>query len=379
MILSRTFALLLCAAVLTACSTTESDKVSEKPASLTNYTPTAKIDTRWHFRVGDNVNNQLTPAVTRDGVFAANGDGKIFKLDPVTGKLQWKMDSGFTISAGVGVGADMVFVGGLKGQLAAYQADDGKLLWNVRVSSEVTGAPRIANGIVAVRTGDGRITGLNANDGSRRWLYERATPTLIARNTSGLVIRNGVIYAGFPAGKLAAINLDNGIIIWESSVSTPRGTTELERISDITSLPVVDDKQVCAVAFQGRLACFEDERGGTLWTRDFSSDKGMTLSRRYLYLTDSNGVVMALDKLSGNTLWKSEALRLRGVSAPFASDTHIVAADDDGYLHVFGKEDGQLMARLRTDGSEIISTPIPLEDGLLVQTAKGELYSLVIH
>lgn len=379
MIFQRTSALLLCVTVLTACSTTDSEKISEKPASLTNYTPTAKIDTRWRFRVGDNINNQLMPTVTRDGVYAANSQGKIFKLDPVTGKLLWKIDSGFTISGGVGAGAGMVLVGGLKGQLAAYQAEDGKLLWSVRVSSEVTGSPRVANGIVAVRTGDGRITGLNANDGTRRWLYERATPALVARNVSGLVIRNGVIFAGFPAGKLAAINLDNGIIVWESSVSTPRGTTELERISDITSLPVVDDKQVCAVAFQGRLACFEDERGGTLWTRDFSSDKGMTLSRRYLYLTDSNGVVMALDKLSGSTLWKSEALRLRGVTAPFASDTHVVAADEDGYLHVFGKEDGQLMARLQTDGSEIISTPIALEDGLLVQTSKGELYSLVIH
>jgi outer membrane protein assembly factor BamB len=367
MILLRTFALLLSAAVLTACSTTDTEKVSEKPANLTNYTPTAKIDTRWHFRVGDNINNQLTPAVTRDAVYAANGDGKVYKLDPVTGKLLWKVDSGFTISGGVGAGADLVLVGGLKGQVVAYQATDGKLLWNVRVSSEVAGAPRVANGIVVVRTGDGRIAGLNANDGSRRWLYERATPGLVARN------------AGFPAGKLAAINLENGIIVWESSVSTPRGTTELERISDITSLPVVDDKQVCAVAFQGRLACFEDERGGTLWTRDFSSDKGLTLSRRYLYLTDSNGVVMALDKLSGSTLWKSEALRLRGVSAPFASETHIVVGDEDGYLHIFGKEDGQLMARLRTDSSEIISTPIALEDGLLVQTAKGELYSLVIH
>ena len=379
MIFKRTLALLLCAAAVSACSSTDPEKVSEKPASLTNFKPTAQIETRWHVRIGENINNQLTPAVTRDGIFAANGKGELFKLNPNTGKIIWQVNSGFTISGGVGVGSNSVLIGGLKGQLAAYQQDNGKLLWQAQVSSEVSGAPRIANGIVAVRTGDGRITGLNAADGSRRWVYERATPGLVARNTSGLIIRDGVIFAGFPAGKLAAINLDNGIIVWESAVSQPRGTTELERISDITSLPVVDDKEVCAVAFQGRLACFDDERGGTLWTREFASDKGLTLSRRYLYLTDSNGVLLALDKLSGGTLWKSEALRLRGVTAPFANETHVVAGDADGYLHVFGREDGQLMARLQTDGSDIVTTPIALEDGLLVQTAKGELYSLVIH
>jgi len=131
----------------------------------------------------------------------------------------------------------------------------------VKVSSEVLSAPKVSDGIVVVRTGNGRIAGLNVQDGKRLWLYERSTPTLIVRNSAGVAIRNGMVYAGFAAGKLAAIGLTKGVVIWESAVSQPRGNTELERISDITSLPAVDDTQVCAVAFQGRVACFDAVQG----------------------------------------------------------------------------------------------------------------------
>ena len=79
-----------------------------------------------------------------------------------------------------------------------------------------------------------------------------------------------MVFAGFPGGKLVAINLSNGSVGWEAVVSRPRGATELERITDITSLPVADEYQICAVAFQGRVACFEIA-SGNLWARDASA------------------------------------------------------------------------------------------------------------
>jgi outer membrane protein assembly factor BamB len=230
-----------------------------------------------------------------------------------------------------------------------------------------------------VRTGNQRITGLSAKDGGRLWLYERATPTLIVRSHAGVVIRNGLVYVGFAAGKLAAINLKSGIVVWESSVSQPRGNTELERISDITSLPVVDEAQVCAVAFQGRLACFDAVQGGALWTRDVASDKGLALSGKALYVTDSDSNLVALDKNSGTTLWKNNQLLLRKVSVAYPLDDYLLLGDFEGYLHVLKSDDGSFVARNSTDGSAILVTPVTLGNGALIQTSDGELYSVAIH
>jgi outer membrane protein assembly factor BamB len=370
------FIVALLPALLVACS---SDKPKVEPAKLVDFKPAARIEVRWNVDVGSSGLSVLSPAVTREAVFAANAKGMLFRLNRNTGKQVWNVESGFPVTGGVGAGEGMVFVGGEKGELAAFDEDSGKLKWQTKVSSDVLSAPRVADGVVVVRTGNQRITGLSAKDGSRLWLYERATPTLIVRSNASAVIRNGLVYAGFAAGKLAAINLKNGIVVWESSVSQPRGNTELERISDITSLPVVDDAQVCAVAFQGRLACFDAVQGGALWTRDIASDKGLTMSGRSLYVTDSDSNLIALEKSSGTTLWKNNQLLLRDATAVYPLGDYLLLGDFEGYLHALKGDDGSFAARSRTDGSPIRISPVTLGDGALVLTADGELYSIAIH
>ena len=376
MIFGRALALLL--VLLAGCSLFGSSKTGKEPANLVEFKERAKLELRWRHDVGGGGGNALQPAVMHDAVYAANARGEVFRLERATGKEVWRADSGFAVSGGVGAGGGLVLVGGIKGDLAAF-GEDGKLRWKTRMSSEVLSAPQVADGIVVVRTGDGRIAGLNAADGKRQWLYERVTPALIVRSHSGVTIGRGVVYAGFAGGKMAKIGLTNGIVVWESAVSQPRGNTELERISDITSLPVTDGDQVCAVAFQGRVACFDIAQGNLLWSRDLSSDKGMSMLDKYLYVTDASGVVSALDKSSGSSLWKNDQLTMRHVSKPYVFGNYVVVGDYQGYLHVLGREDGGMAARFKTDGGGILAAPAELDDGLLVQTLNGGLYSIVIH
>lgn len=375
-------AALLIIVMLAGCSTVSGwfakDKTGNEPAELVKFKQTAALNVRWHHNIGAGGNYVLQPAVTSDAVYAANTKGELFRLDPATGKQVWRVKSGFTISAGVGVGEGLVVVGGWKGQLAAF-ATDGKLLWNTKVSSEVLNVAKITDGIVVVRTADGRLSGVDVTDGKRLWLYEHTTPPLIVRSHAGVAIERGTVFVGLAAGKLAAISLGSGIVIWETVVSQPRGNTELERISDITSSPVLDDDQVCAVAFQGRVACYSLAQGNLLWSRDLSSDKGMNLFHNFLYITNTSGAVLAADKKSGSSIWKNDQLFMRQTSSPYAFGDHLIVGDYEGYLHALSREDGSLSARLKTDGSNILAPPAELDGGLLVQTRKGGLYSVTLH
>lgn len=383
MIIRITAALLLLL-MLAGCSTVSGwfgsgkDKTGKEPAKLVEFKPAATFQVRWHHKIGGSGNSILQPAVTSDAVYATNAKGELFRLDPATGKQVWRVDSGFTISAGVGAGDGLVLVGGVKGQLAAFSVD-GKLLWKTKVSSEVLNVAKIVDGIAVVRTTDGRLSGIDVTDGKRLWSYEHAIPPLVVRSHAGVAIERGTVFAGFPAGKLAAISLGSGIVIWETVVSQPHGNTELERISDITSLPVLDDEQVCAVAFQGRVACYGLAQGSLLWSRDLSSDKGMTLFHNYLYITNTSGTVLAMDKTSGSSVWKNDQLSMRQTSAPYAFGDYLVVGDFEGYLHALSREDGRMLARLKTDFSPILNAPVELDGGVLVQTREGNLYSVVLH
>jgi outer membrane protein assembly factor BamB len=375
---------LLLVFVLGGCASTDESipdwagvKGDAEPAKLVEFRETAKFEVRWHSNVGNQGTDMLRMALTKDAVYSAAGDGSLTRLDRTTGKQVWRIKTGITVSGGVSSGDGLVLVGGDKGDVLAY-GEDGKPRWKSLVSSEVLSVSQVADGIVMVRSGDGRIAGLNAADGKRVWMYERSTPALVVRNHAGVAIQRGVAYAGFAGGKLTAIKIKDGEVLWEVQVSQPQGNTELERISDITSDPVVDDEEVCAIAFQGRIACFDPAQGSPLWNRDISSDKGMMLLRKYLYVTDTSGSVFALDKTTGSTTWKNGQMLLRGITAPYAIGDFVVVGDFEGYLHGLKREDGNFAARIDLDGGVIATAPIELDGGLLVHTRGGDIYSLSI-
>jgi outer membrane protein assembly factor BamB len=377
-------AFLLAALVLGGCASTDESipdwagvKGDVEPAKLVAFPETARFDVRWHNNIADLGAELLQPALTRDAIYSASARGNLTRLDRAIGKQVWRIQTGIIISGGVASGDGLVLIGGDKGEVLAY-GEDGKLKWKSVVSSEVLSISQVSDGMIMVRSGDGRIAGLNAADGKRVWIYERSTPALVVRSHAGVTIQRGVAYAGFAGGKLAALSIKDGEVLWEAQVSQPRGNTELERISDITSDPVVDDEQVCAIAFQGRIACFDTAQGSLIWNRDISSDKGIMILRKYLYLTEPGGAVIALDKTTGSTTWKNGQLLSRGITAPYALENFVVVGDFEGYLHGLNSNDGNFVARTKLEGGAIVAPPREMDDGLLVQTRSGELYSLSI-
>lgn len=320
--------------------------------------------------------NILVPVVAENGVYAAAQDGNLVRYDVKSGAQVWRIKTAQPLSAGVGSNGSLVVVGTAKGTVLAYDAADGKPLWTADVSSEVLGPPAVSKDLVVVRTADNRSYGLDAANGKRRWALQRTSPALVARSAGGAVFAGPTVFAGFPGGKLIAINAGTGSPSWEATVSTPRGTTELERISDVTSPPVVMDGVVCAVAFQGRLSCFDAANGNPLWSRDVSSAEGLAIDERFVFVTDDKGSVYAFDRGTGNNAWKSDKLSLRHLTAPVSQGRFVVVADIEGYLHFLDREDGALIGRIATDKSPIISRMTAADRVLIVQTSKGNLFAV---
>jgi outer membrane protein assembly factor BamB len=344
-------------------------------APLPALAQSIKVNTLWQANIGNSQQSIFGPAVAGDSVYAAASDGAITRLDAASGKQSWRISAGERLTGGVGAGDGLVAVGSSRGEVLAFDSS-GTALWKARVSSEVLAAPQVAQGVVVVRSADGRIFGLDAKDGKRKWYYQRSTPALTVRSPVGISISEGVVYAGFAGGKLVAINLSNGAVRWEATVALPRGTTELERVTDVIGLPAVEGREVCAVAYQGRIGCFDLANGQALWGREMSSTSGLTLDARYAFVSDDKGAVHALDRSSGSSLWRQDKLRLRNLSAPLALGREIVVADIQGQVHFLARESGEFVGRVATDGSPVSTNPVRLpKGGFLIQTRNGGLYA----
>lgn len=376
--MKKCLVLALVALTVTGCSTLEDlnpfASSGPKMAELQPINATAETRVVWRESVGKSDVYAFVPAVVGTTVYAASKDGTLIRIDD--GKQAWKINVGQQLSGGVGADARLVVVGSPKGEILAFSSTDGSPLWKAKASSEILSPPAVAQGIVVVRSGDNRLAAYDALDGKRKWIYQRPTPALAVRVTSPAVIDGKFVFAGFPGGKLIAVSVANGADMWEGTVALPKGATELDRVADITSVPVISGKRICAVAFQGRVACFDLGNGNLVWARDMSSAVGLTIDSRYLYVTDDKGAVHALDMASGASLWKQDKLFMRRVTSPVPRRGLIAVADVQGVVHFLNRDDGSFVSRLATDGSPVVAPMQVLGSSLLVQTSNGGVFAI---
>jgi outer membrane protein assembly factor BamB len=357
---------------LTACSTVSN---APEPSPLPAISQSLPVSNQWRASVGDKTLFRFVPAVDGDLIVVAGSPDKLQALDASNGRNRWQIKTEQAIAGGVGLGEDVIAVGSVKGVVLAYDRA-GKFLWRAQASSEVMAPPAVAKGVVVVKTGDGRVSAYAAADGKQLWQYQKQLPALILRNYAAVTISGNVVYAGMSGGRLVALSLQDGRVLWDSPVAIPRGATELERVTDVVAPPVVDGRLVCAVAYQGRVACFDAASGSAAWTRELSSWSGLAMDYRYVYAVDAAGNVNAFERESGRSVWRQDKLAARSVTAPAVLGKYLVVADFAGYTHFLNTEDGSFVAQLATDGARIAVSPLVVGEHLLVQTLSGNVFSI---
>ncbi|MEP7156647.1 MAG: outer membrane protein assembly factor BamB [Betaproteobacteria bacterium] len=348
----------------------------KKPQPLPVISGVNAASVTWSANVGKSGGYLFTPGFSDRVIYATARDGSIYALAQDGGRVVTRLEAKAKVSGGVGVSEDIVVVASGKGDIIALDAA-GRSLWKSSVSGEVLAPPTVATGNVIVRTSDGRIIDLNRIDGKRKWVFQRAAPALTLRTNAAVLVNRGVIYAGYPGGKVIAIELESGKPIWEATISLARGATELERIADVAGLPVLDDTRICAAVYQGRTGCVETLNGNVLWSREISSADGVAIDAKYLYVADVAGNVFALDKSNGATVWKLEKLQLRDPGTPIVINGKILVGDKDGLIHVLSTENGDMIGRVTTDGSRIV-TLWPNGDVAIAQTDKGGVFAIAV-
>jgi outer membrane protein assembly factor BamB len=346
------------------------------PVELEDIKSSYETRVLWSADVGDAGRFTYTPVLADNLIYAVNVEGSVMQLSAETGKKVWETQLGEPISGGVGLGGGLVLAGTSKGHLYALNLN-GKKLWSAILSSEIQGQPRYFDGTVIVRTSDHHIYGIDAADGRRKWSYERATPSLSLKTQAGIVVDGGAVYAGFPGGKLIAIRADNGKLIWEATVAQPKGVTEIERIADITSLPFVDGPLVYVVAYQGKVAAVDRQRGQIVWNRDISSYVGLTADNNKVYLSHTIGSVYSLDASNGKTFWRQGNLGYRNLTVPLPLSNIVAVGDLEGYIHLLSQDDGSFVGRLQLGSKPIMSLIAGSNANLFfAQSRDGHLYAV---
>lgn len=364
--------------LMAACSTPDN---SEPPAELTEIDNAERVYQLWSVDTGQGATKNffdMQPLVLGNKVFTIDTRGVIHQIDATKGKSEWQYETGLSAISGLSGNENYLLASSSEGQVALLkrEADGLTRVWQKTLNSEIRSRPVLAGNQIFVRTVDGRLTALNVGSGNTQWSVSRRVPALSLTGNSYPIVTEELVIAGFDNGKLLALERADGSVAWEVSVGIPSGRTEIERLVDLDGQFVLRDGVIYVSSFQGKLAAVTLNGGQVLWTRNFSSFQAIEVDEEALYLTDDRSHVWSIDRRSGSAFWKQDVLNARKITAPRLVGNKLVVADLEGYVHWLNKLDGKLVSRMATRDVRYISQPVALGNKAIVLDASGQLSAL---
>ncbi len=377
----RLVAAMMVAGMLSGCSLWErvtglfgSESNVNPPSELPEISETLRLRVLWRQTVGKGVDGdytKLSPFVLGKTVYAAGAKGKVAALDAGSGARRWEVDLKVLVNAGVNGGEDVVAVGTSEGEVIALDPETGRERWRRTLTSEVMAlSPEVAETLVA-RTNDGWVWAMDAVSGEARWSTRRAPPALSLRGQSRPEIAADRVVVGFDDGKLAAFSLVEGVKLWQATVAIPEGRSEVERLVDVDGQIRVRDGVVYAAAYHGRVVALNLVDGRPFWAREIGSHNGLDVDGSWVYVADDQDRIWGLDRDTGASLWRQDALKYRRLTAPAVLGEYVVVGDFEGWLHWMDVTDGHFVARVQIDDEGLLSPPRVVDNRIYVQGKGG--------
>lgn len=381
---------LISVTLLSGCSLFSGEEDAVKMAPLPKVENQFTPQEVWSTSVGDGVGDfysNLHPAWQEGTVYAADRFGIIKALDAANGKEKWKVDlsekTGFfsknrsaLLSGGLTVNGDRLYAGSERGQVYALNSSDGKIDWQTKVAGEALSRPVVSDGLVLIHTSNGMLQGLDQNSGAIKWSVNLDMPALSLRGESAPAVAFGGAIVGGDNGRVSAVIMNQGQLIWQQRISQASGATEIDRLNDVDTTPVVVNGVVYALAYNGDLTALDLRSGQILWKREIGGVKDLIVDAGRIYLIDQDDRVIALNADGGVAIWRQSDLLHRNLTSPVLYNGYIVVGDSEGYLHWMNTTDGRFVAQQKLDSSGFQTEPVVASDKLLIQSKDGEVYAI---
>jgi len=353
------------------------------PASLVGFPLTLNVQPVWsdHVTSGAYGNYlKISPTLVNDTIFVNGYMGQISAINASNGAKIWKINSNLRFTSGLAAGNGMLFVGDDEGQVLAYSQVNGAFKWWAAMSSQILVTSSVANNVVLVKAENGQLSAFNTISGQNLWTYNHEEPTLILRGGSSPRVFGNKVVAGFADGQLVVIDLHDGQFVWREAVAESQGSMAVQRMIDIDVNPKIIDGVIYVATYQGRIAAIDLQGGKLLWKHKLSSYSGLALDNQRVYVSDDVGHVWAFDRKTGQVLWKQSALTNRQVTGPALIGNTVVVGDGFGYLHFISQADGHFVARVLVRKQDaIIAEPITYGNNIFVYTTGGYLARYVVN
>ncbi len=271
-------------------------------------------------------------------------------------EVNWEVHTEHTVnyfSTFAAVNNNVVYMASSPGELYALSTSTGDLLWSYNIGEDPV-TPVIHDGNVLV----GSRSGLSVFDLTGSLLWEYPASLIV----SAPIVSQNRVYFGDKTGRLYAVSLDDGSMVWEKDFEYP----VYPALSSTNRIIVASGERCCAL----------EPNGDIVWT--FKSEGPITVkpvvNDGLVFVASWDTYIYALYEGSGAVKWSFEAGW--GFDAnPVVSDGMLFVGSHDNNLYALHAQTGDLKWMFSCD-SGIHSHPVVCDESVVFGSDDGRVYML---
>ena len=351
------------------------------PEALPTLNPKVTLREDWSVPIGRssraNAYLKLKPVIQGDIVYTATISGTVDAVAKNTGKVLWSRQLKQGIVSGPTVAEGYVVVGTDASTVVVLKQNNGEDVWQFKIASDMLSKPLVTQHKVIAKTIDGNLSAYDLKNGEKLWGADHGSPSLILKASASPVLIGNLALVGFSDGKLDAIDITTGRIVWQRSIAFAIGASDVERLVDIDADPIVQGNIAYLASYQGYIGALSLSNGEFIWRKPASVYKNLAIDDSTLYATDAEDVIWAFDKQNGQVKWKQPALKARNLTEPIHMGNYLLVGDKTNFLHVLATNNGELVSRAKLSGP-IDTAPAVSGNRIYVMTANGKLNSFTV-
>ena len=323
---------------------------------------------------------RMEPSIDKQSIYITDYTGSLYALSILNGKKIWSLkDKGTQYTTSPGIGSDLVLVGTGDGRVIARLKESGLLKWVAKLPSEILSRPLEGYNQIIVRSNDGSVYALDKETGQEIWNYQKTAPKLSVRGNSNPLLVDDSVIIGWDDGRMTALDLDTGKVIWNATVAVPTGQTDLERLVDIDGDPILDGADIYVCSYGSGVTSVSSLDGKINWTREISSRYSPAVGDQNIYVVDDKSVIWAFDKITGNSVWRTNDFERRSISAPLFYKNNVIVGDFDGYTHWLDPQTGNQVFRKKVAAEAIVVRGVTNDSAVVVTAINGKTIALEIN
>lgn len=306
-------------------------------------------------------------------IVTASRGGDLTGFD-LAGQRLWSINLDDQITGGVTLDAfsQTAIVSTRSGLVMAFDSATGAKRWQKQLSGSVLTPALISNNRVILSANDGFLHGLSLQNGQSVWQFATQVPAISVRGTAApTLLDDKTALLATADGRLHAITTDSGLPLWSRRVGVGTGSSEVERMSDVDGMPIVDNNQLFAISYSGQLIGIDLTTRQVLFVNELASLKSLAVNAQQVVATSLDGKVVAYERNNGQMIWESEALAYRNLTNPVMIGDYIAVGDLEGVVHLFDPTTGDIVSRVETKGA--LSSLQVQESRLMTQSNSGQV------